>query len=240
MLGMGLDPRGRYFCNVLGHALKTWRAVECLPQGRGIPTRRRLKILEPKTRFRAARHQSSKLEPADLILVAWIGIGLLKPHEAIWPGSSSTLRHRLDRVLSKLGLPTKTMNHQKPLTLASFRPGGATYLIGLTEYADLVRRRGHWISLKVMDIYLQEVAASTFMTDIPEGPRNAILTAMEAFPQVLEMSASFFANSFPEKAWNLLFKQSAPGVTTTGQEGKMGFRNAKMAAPPTHSSRHAG
>ena len=76
-----------------------------------------LKILEPKTRFRAARHQSSKLEPPDLIAVAWIGIGRLKPHEHIWPCSPSTLRHRLDKVLAKLGLPTKMVNKQKPLTL---------------------------------------------------------------------------------------------------------------------------
>lgn len=124
-----------------------------------------IKIMEPKTRFRAARRQSSKLEPPDLIQVAWMGIGKLMPRERIWPSSPSTLRHRLDKVLSKLGLPTKMVNKQKPLTLASFRPGGAIYLIGLTESSELVRRRGRWISLKVMDIYLQEVAASTFMRE---------------------------------------------------------------------------
>ena len=31
-----------------------------------------LRIMEPKTRFRAARHQSSKLEAPDLMQVAWI------------------------------------------------------------------------------------------------------------------------------------------------------------------------
>lgn len=111
-----------------------------------------LRILETKTRLRAARHQASKLEPPDLISVAWMGIGMLKKHEPIWPSSPSTLRHRLDKVLSKLGLPTKVENKKKLLTLASFRPGGATFLIGLTESAELVRRRGRWVSVKVMDI----------------------------------------------------------------------------------------
>ena len=46
----------------------------------------------------------------------------------IWPGSSSTLRHRLDKILARLGLPTKTANQQKPLTLASFGPGGSLVL----------------------------------------------------------------------------------------------------------------
>ena len=109
-------------------------------------------------------------------MVAWMGIGRLQPHEKIWPGSPSTLRHRLDKVLLKLGLPIKMTNQQKPLTLASFRPGGATYLISLTESAEVVRRRGRWVSLKVMDIYLQKVSAATFMTDIPDTSRQMILT----------------------------------------------------------------
>jgi len=48
--------------------------------------------IELKTRSRAARHQSSKLEPPDLIAVVWLGIGKLRPYERIWPCSSSTLR----------------------------------------------------------------------------------------------------------------------------------------------------
>ena len=190
-----------------------------------------IRILEPKTRFRAARHQSSKLEPPDLIMVAWIGIGRLQPHEKIWPGSPSTLRHRLDKVLLKLGLPIKMTNQQKPLTLASFRPGGATYLISLTESAEVVRRRGRWVSLKVMDIYLQKVSAATFMTDIPDTSRQMILTAMEAFTTVLQESIRFFNARFPEKVWNLLFQQQAHEVTLTGSEEQ----SAKKAMFPPHT-----
>ena len=180
-----------------------------------------LRILEPKTRFRAARHQSSKLEPPDLILVAWIGLGHLKPHERIWPGSSSTLRSRLDKVLAKLGLPTMTTHLGKPLTLASFRPGGATFLIGLTESAEVVRRKGRWISLRVMDIYLQEVSASTFLTDIDAQTRDRILTAMQHFLDILQISKGFHDARFPEIVWNLLFKYQPFGVESTGQRGKV-------------------
>ena len=67
-----------------------------------------IKILEPKTRFRA-RHQSSKLEAPDLIAVAWLGLGHLKPYEKVWPNSPSTMRSRLDKILLRLGLPTKTV-----------------------------------------------------------------------------------------------------------------------------------
>ena len=45
-----------------------------------------LKIKEPKTRFRAARHQSGKLEAPDLIEVCWIGLGDLKSGDRLWHG----------------------------------------------------------------------------------------------------------------------------------------------------------
>lgn len=64
-----------------------------------------LKIREPKTRHRAARHQVGKMEQPDLILVIQMGFGALKKHERLWPSTAATLRHRLDRVLKRLSLP---------------------------------------------------------------------------------------------------------------------------------------
>ena len=43
--------------------------------------------------------------------------------------------------------------------------------------------------LKVMEIYLQEVASSTFLTDIDPEAKKKILLAMGQFPAVLRMSA---------------------------------------------------
>ena len=199
-----------------------------------------LRIMEPKTRFRAARHQSSKLEPPDLIAIAWIGLGRFKPYERIWPCSSSTLRSRLDRVLAKLGLPTKSSSAQRPLTLASFRPGGATFLISLTESADFVQRRGRRISLRVMNIYLQEVAASTFMNDIDPSARATILTAMEHFSAVRQMSVSFAEAKIPEKAWNILFRQMPQGVDSTGQVGRMGANRPTNGRTNYTQKKYAG
>jgi hypothetical protein len=50
---------------------------------------------EPKIRFRAARHQMSKTEQPDLILRA---------DERLWPYSGPTLKLRLTKILSRLGL----------------------------------------------------------------------------------------------------------------------------------------
>eukprot|EP00435_Cladocopium_sp_Y103_P006820 s1974_g2.t1 len=117
-----------------------------------------LKIKEPKTRFRAARHQAGKLEQPDLIEVVRIGLGHLQQHEKLWPASGATLRNRLVKILEKLKLPSKAGQSPKPLSLASLRPGGATWLIAQTESAELVKRRGRWVSYRVMECYLQEAA----------------------------------------------------------------------------------
>ena len=97
----------------------------------------------------------------------------------------------------------------------------ATYLISLTESAEMVCRRGRWISLRVMEIYLQEVAASTFLTDIDPEAKKKILFAMRQFPEVLRMSMRFSSSRFPEKAWNVFFKQEPRGDSMPGQVERM-------------------
>ena len=166
-----------------------------------------LRIKEPKTRFRAARHQTGKLEQVDLIAVCWLGLGHLNKWESLWPFSSATLRSRLDKVMSRLGLPTHPRKGNRPVTLASLRPGGATYLIGVTESAELVRRRGRWISLKVMEIYLQEVHSATFMNEIDEESRQRILLGMKAFPDVYKNAAMYASARFPEQVWHFMFSR---------------------------------
>ena len=202
-----------------------------------------LKISEPKTRYRAARHQTGKLEQADLIATAWLGLGSLGKWEKLWPHSSSTLRTRLNKILIKLGLPITAKSGIKPLTLASFRPGGATFLIGQSESAEMVRRRGRWVSHKVMETYLQEVASSTFMTDIPSSSRSLILLAMEQFLPLLQAGLQLAEFKIPERAWCFLFQHNGLGVTQTEHAGRTGDKcqqNGKSYRPSTHKTKHAG
>ena len=172
-----------------------------------------LKIKEPKTRFRAARHQSGKLEAPDLIEVCWLGLGHLKRGDKLWPGSSSTLRSRLDKALARFGLPITTRGKAKPMTLASFRPGGATYLIAQTESAELVRRRGRWASMHVMEIYLQEVSTSTYLNDIDASAKERVLRAMSVFPEVLKLATAFVNWQCPEPTWSWFFQHGLGSKT---------------------------
>ncbi len=164
-----------------------------------------LKIREPKTRHRAARHQVGKMEQPDLILVAQLGFGSLKKHEKLWPFTAATLRNRLDRILLRLSLPCKSVEVPKPLTLASFRAGGATWLISQSESSELVRRRGRWRSLRTMEIYIQEVMAETYMNDISEESRTKVFTASSHFLELLQKACSFRKNHLPPTSWVFLF-----------------------------------
>ena len=60
-------------------------------------------ISEPKTRFRAARHQSAKLDQPDLLEVVQMTFGHLSLDCKLWPSSPSTLRSRFDALMTRLG-----------------------------------------------------------------------------------------------------------------------------------------
>ena len=165
-----------------------------------------LRIAEPKTRFKSARHQAGKLEQPDLILVVQLGFQHLQKHERLWPFSAATLRQRLNKVLQKLCLPWKADSKPRPLTLASFRAGGATWLISQCESSELVRRRGRWLSIQTMEIYIQEVMALTYMTDIGEEAKTLVLSAMSHFLELLALALKFSSLHLPPATWAFLIK----------------------------------
>ena len=157
-------------------------------------------IDQPKTRGRAAKHQSSKLEQADLVELVSLAFSKYSKSARLWPFSNQTLRRRLDYVLERLGIPKSTERHRS-VDLGSFRPGGATFLLQATEDSELVRRRGRWASHKVMEIYLQEVASSTFVADLPPAARSKTLELARLFPSMLDQAKRWRQCNIPSRSW---------------------------------------
>ena len=160
-----------------------------------------IRIKEPKTRFRAARHQASKVEQPDLIAIIRIGFAGLGAGDPLWHLSGATLRARFVKLLVALDLPSKAYQVPKPLSLASFRPGGATWLIAECEDVELVKRRGRWASHRVMECYLQEVMASTYLLEVPDEARQKILHAVRIFPSLMVQVMKFKTANIPEATW---------------------------------------
>ena len=54
-------------------------------------------------------------------------------------------------------------------------------MISICDNAEAVRRRGRWASFKVMEVYLQEVGASTYMNMISDKSKSNVLNGLKVF-----------------------------------------------------------
>ena len=189
----------------IGEATAMTRANLVLPQDVLLSEHYILaRIEEPKTRMRMARHQAAKVEQADLVALISAAFGDLPSAEKLWPRCTQTLRRRFDLVLERLGVSTARQG-QRPLDLGSFRPGGATHHLSCTENSELVRRRGRSASHRVMEIYIQEVMACTFLPSLPQATREQVLFVAQGFTATLEQALEWKRLGIPTTSWYALF-----------------------------------
>ena len=166
-----------------------------------------LSILEPKTRFSAARHQAARLDLPDLLEVVELAFAELGPFQRLWPFSGQTLRARFRNILLALNLPVVKTDGIKPLDLGSLRAGGATWLLQTTESGELCRRRGRWASQKVMDLYIQEVSSLQYLSRIPVDAKSRVLHFARALPGTIRKCQHFYHCKIDPKIWYILFQQ---------------------------------
>ena len=162
-----------------------------------------LRIGEPKTRFKAARHQCAKVDHPQLLLVIEVAFFNKRKDDLLWKFSAQTMRSRLQRLLKGIqlgyldGIP-------RGLDLGSLRAGGASWLLMTSEDSELTRRRGRWISSKVMEIYVQEIASVQFLHRLPNRARDLILQGVSIFPDLLESVHWLWMNGMPMNGWRML------------------------------------
>ena len=78
-------------------------------------------------------------------------------------------------------------------------------MLQLTEDSELVRRRGRWASAKVMEVYLQEIAASTFLPALPPEQKRPVFLFAAGFQKVLTQAAIWFRNGIESNVWYRLW-----------------------------------
>ena len=64
-----------------------------------------LRVGEPKTRFKAARHQMARVEWEDLVKLVVAVFAKLAKNEKLWPWSAQSLRTRFKQLLFGLHMP---------------------------------------------------------------------------------------------------------------------------------------
>ena len=79
-----------------------------------------VRIEEPKTQARGAKHQAAKIEAEDLVKIIVLAFPALPPTEKLWPMSPQTLRKRFDVLLQRVGASPPPAN-TRALDLGSFR-----------------------------------------------------------------------------------------------------------------------
>jgi len=162
-------------------------------------------LQEPKTRFTTARHQATRLDIPDLMQVVTMIFETLPPHQFVWPYSPQTFRNRFRSVLQALQLPLVHTPALKALDPGSLRPGGATWIMQMTDNGELVRRRGRWQNYRIMEVYIQEVSSLLYLQKIPRQSRDLILEVAAFFGQVVQRADNFLSSAIPTNVWYILF-----------------------------------
>ena len=189
----------------IGEVLKARRKHLVLPRDVGWTSNYiLLQIEEPKTRFKAARHQVARVDQPQLIAYIDLVSAHYDPDRYLWAASPQTLRNRFQKILQALDLHALPDGLSRGLDLGSLRAGGASWLLMVSEDSELVRRRGRWINHKIMEVYVQEVAALQFLPRLDVNTRNRILRGTRLFPLVLNKLSSFVSAGIPEVAWRIL------------------------------------
>ena len=139
----------------------------------------------------------------DLIQVVNLAFVKFPAHARLWAWSGQTLRQRFKDVLSA----TERHGDLKALDLGSLRAGGATWHLMMTENSEYTRRKGRWLSSRVMEIYVQETAALLFLKRVPADTKEKVLAIAGLFPRVLATALRFEQLQLPHHVWPVLFRQ---------------------------------
>ena len=207
-----------------GEITSVFRRDVLLPSDVGFTTTAVLvSIREPKSRYSYARHQTAKADSSDLVKIIEMAFQDLREGEKIWPLSPQTLRNRFRSLLQALQLPTQHHLGNRCLDLGSLRSGGATFIISVTENSELCRRRGRWASMKMMDIYIQEVMALQYMKIIEPASRELILQVAKTFSSTLDRALVYTRSKIPNDAWYALFTQWKIRVEKMGERSGQRF-----------------
>jgi len=141
-------------------------------------------IGSPKTRRLAARRQHVRIDDQLVVsaLRRWWPCADGAAEQHLFLGTRGDFSLMFVALLRELGLDTAPGER---LTPACLRPGGATWLFHETDSPDLVRFRGRWLSTRMLEIYIQEVAGDTYMARLPAATRAKVNTVAAHFSAAL-------------------------------------------------------
>ena len=94
----------------------------------------------------------------------------------------------------------------KMLDMGSLRAGGGLWLMQVTDNSEHVRRRGRWVSHKMMEVYVQEVTSILYLSKLDPERRTFVLGLAALFEELLQKAERWTASCISSKVWNLLLR----------------------------------
>lgn len=120
-------------------------------------------IGRPKTRHLAARRQHVRVDDQEIIPFVKASLSGGLPEARIFDAPPAHFRALFSALVEFFGIDAR---HLVGVSPACLRPGGATWLYQETDSPEQVRFRGRWLSSRMLEIYIQEVAGSSLLNDL--------------------------------------------------------------------------
>ena len=144
-------------------------------------------IAAPKMRRVTAKRSYTRIDEIGFVNFANAYVPEQASSDPIFSGPYSLFRDVFIAMLREVGLPTRG---PLALTWGSLRPGGATWLLRVTDSPEAVRFRGRWTSSRMLEIYVQEIGAVAMLPQLPPQTRQRILDLAALAPALLAEAAA--------------------------------------------------
>ena len=115
------------------------------------------------------------------------------------------MRSRFKQLQISLGLKVTREGGHVPYELSSLRPGGATFYLRHTEDGEFVRRKGRWLSTKVLEIYIQEAVVATYQSRLSDQCRRDIEVLSGRFHEILRTAIVNLNANIPTSLWSQMW-----------------------------------
>ena len=122
------------------------------------------------------------------------------PDSKLWPMSAAAFRSRFDAVLRALQVPAPP-KFSPLVTPGGLRGGGATALWVETEDEQKVRKRGRWMRLVTVEVYVQEVAHHDLFEKLKPSTISVLQYYSNALPAVLSKAFALMESKVPCSLW---------------------------------------
>ena len=157
------------------------------------------------------------MDQPQLVKVIEIAFQHLKSFQKLRPFSGQTIRARFSSLLKANKFDCLPGQLSKGLDLGSLRAGGASWLMMVSENPDLTRRRGRWLTNKVMEIYVQEILAVQFLPNLPAESKWFVVSGVAIFPWVLVQADNLCQARIPEQIWSIVLRDAAVATELDGR-----------------------